>query len=249
LAPLPGDAWSIASAVSADGATVVGQSGPTGSYQTRGFRWTAAEGAIDLGRIDPDTEVEPLAVSNDGAVVLGSWYGGSPWVSRAFVWSAAAGLTALQPFPGDLHTRAVAMSADGAIVFGISSISVGGVSATDQAFWGTSAGGVQALAPLPGDAGTNVVGVDASGKIAVGVSLRNVDTGDGGSFVKRVGVLWVDGGAAQALDVVLPQLGGDISPLVAGSLQPIAISADGHTVLGQGSDASSLMQGWIASIP
>jgi hypothetical protein len=32
-------------------------------------------------------------------------------------------------------------------------------------------------------------------------------------------------------------------------LQPIAISADGHTLLGQGFDTSSLMQGWVAALP
>ena len=67
LGPMPDD-WSRASAsyVSADGKTIVGTSaGSFGSVADEWFRWTDADGFVQLPKLSPDQRGLPLAVSAD----------------------------------------------------------------------------------------------------------------------------------------------------------------------------------------
>src|SRR5262245_61455119 len=77
LGTLPGDTSSIAAGVSGDGSVVVGTSDSSFAYP-RGFRWTEADGMVDLGDLPGGLDMTVVEdVSGDGAVVVG--------------WSAATG--------------------------------------------------------------------------------------------------------------------------------------------------------------
>ncbi len=76
----------IAQGISADGTTVVGDSGPSGAWA-----WTATGGQVGLGGL------AALGVSGDGSVVFGS-DGSSP--TTAAVWKAATGWQSIGGLPG-----------------------------------------------------------------------------------------------------------------------------------------------------
>ncbi|MFO1501051.1 MAG: hypothetical protein U1G07_22120 [Verrucomicrobiota bacterium] len=59
----------MATAVTADGSVVVGQSDSAG--RSRAFRWTETGGLQDLGVIDGDSESAATGISDDGALVVG----------------------------------------------------------------------------------------------------------------------------------------------------------------------------------
>jgi uncharacterized membrane protein len=83
----------MATAISADGRTVVGFARDTvdGKRKIRPFRWTEEEGMQDLGYFpDGSWTRGARAVSADGTVIVGTT---SPWGNgRAFMWDAEHGL-------------------------------------------------------------------------------------------------------------------------------------------------------------
>jgi probable HAF family extracellular repeat protein len=86
LGSLPGAVpGSAATAVSADGAVVVG-SCPDSASCSEAWRWTQGTGIVGLGFLSGDATSEALAVSDDGSVVAGAsgakaarWLEGSGW--------------------------------------------------------------------------------------------------------------------------------------------------------------------------
>lgn len=126
---LPSGNESFAVGISADGAVVVGrgnvQTSP-GTFVSRPFRWSAAQGMqpIPMLNADPSGFGEATDASADGSVVVGSANG------RAFIWDAVHGTrdlkTVIQENGHDttgwtLHS-AVAISDDGLVVAGIGTI-------------------------------------------------------------------------------------------------------------------------------
>ena len=147
-----GSSASEAYGVSADGSTVVGNSGFTGEW--RAFRWTAAGGMQDLGTLG-GSESWAYGVSADGSVVVGVAENAvGEW--RAFRWTVAGGMQALSTHSGS--SKAYSVSADGNTVVGHASF-VG-------AFRWTAAGGMQALGSLRGY--SEAYGVSADGSTVVG---------------------------------------------------------------------------------
>lgn len=144
LGDLPGGAFSSrASAVSADGSVVVGQSVTSANGNDRSFRWTSATGMVSLGLIsESDDRSGASDISNDGEVIVGS--SGTAFESRAFRWTAGEGMV---PLPGNNRTVASATSADGSVIVG-----------TDRWTPGAST-------PL---AGFIAYGISADGRVVVG---------------------------------------------------------------------------------
>jgi len=113
LGSLPGAVpGSAATAVSADGAVVVG-SCPDGASCSEAWRWTQGTGIVGLGFLSGDATSEALAVSDDGSVVAGAsgakaarWVNGSGWQDLS------GGLPAAD------DSRANGVSADGSAVVG-----------------------------------------------------------------------------------------------------------------------------------
>lgn len=90
LGTLPGDTYSVAEDISADGAVVVGWSG------SEAFRWTS-RGMTGLGHLPGRLDSNALAVSGDGSIVVGTSG------NRAFVWTPTDGMLALQDFLVDRY--------------------------------------------------------------------------------------------------------------------------------------------------
>jgi probable HAF family extracellular repeat protein len=101
-----------------DGSIIIGTS--TSSSGTRGFRWTAAGGMVDIGALGP-TSTSPLAVSDDGSVIVGNAEGSQP-----FIWTEEGGIVDLQSqltalgldLTGWRLTGVRAISADGTVIAG-----------------------------------------------------------------------------------------------------------------------------------
>ncbi|MBN1786989.1 MAG: hypothetical protein JW806_01190 [Sedimentisphaerales bacterium] len=173
---LPGDDYSFATAISADGNAVVGFS-KLGSGDKEAFRWTASEGMIGLGFLPADFPVDDSAawdVSADGAVIVGigklNWWYGEPWseTDEAFYWTESGGMQGLGVLPGADYYRSTAsgVSADGSVVVGTSKVSY-----SDCAFRWTSENGMVSLGYLSDTYHTSgAKDVCADGSIVVGCS-------------------------------------------------------------------------------
>lgn len=165
LGTLPGSRFprSIANAVSADGAVVVGSGSSISG--TRAFAWTAAEGMSSLGTLPGGTVSTGLDVSADGSVVVGNSSTGRG--TEAFRWTAGAGMIGLGDLAGgSFASSATGVSADGSVVVG------GGLSDSgSEAFRWNAIEGMVGLGDLPG--GSFVSGaadVSGDGSIVVGAS-------------------------------------------------------------------------------
>lgn len=109
---LPGNSWTQATAISADGSVVVGRA--LGS-PTRGFRWTSATGIQALSTPAGFDDAEPNAVSGDGAVIAGDCIAFS---ASACVWPTATAPQTLSGLPGAESCGASGISANGAVIVG-----------------------------------------------------------------------------------------------------------------------------------
>lgn len=116
-------------AVSADGAVVVGRDA------AGGVRWTAAGGTLPLGALPGGAWSEAFDVSADGSVIVGTSRAPFGGEDRPFRWTAAGGMVGI----GVPSGNAYAVSADGAVIVG---------DAGRHAFRWDAAGGV-ALLPAP----------------------------------------------------------------------------------------------------
>lgn len=178
LGDLPGGAFeSVATALSADGTTVVGysKSAASGSYD-EAFRWRAATGITALGDLPGnDFRSQALGVSGDGSVVVGrsdsanAWGGGGLGYPdfEAFRWTEPGGIQGLGDLAGDTFwSQATGVSADGEFVVGTSDAGGGWVLAFST--W-TSTTGMQLVGDLPGGYKNNgASSVSASGQWCAG---------------------------------------------------------------------------------
>ncbi len=128
---------SIATAVSADGTTIVGAASYSASPTTTGqsaFRWTQATGMVSLGTLPGAPHTLATAVSDNGRVIAGTTsssvgliYGGGGSTgfakgSGAFRWTEATGLRDLRQLLVDAGTE----------MTGITLVSVSGMSPDGQ---------------------------------------------------------------------------------------------------------------------
>ncbi len=154
----PGDTFSRAYGVSADGTTVVGTSGFLDDSMAA--YWNETEGLFrthDRGLF--------TAASADGSVIAGQGFG------EALRWTPAYSGRQLGVLAGEHASIATDISADGSVIVGNSG---------DRAFmWtGTEVGGAMVeLRGLGGEAVTRAYAVSADGRVAVGMS----GTPNGGS--------------------------------------------------------------------
>jgi probable HAF family extracellular repeat protein len=197
--------------ISADGSTVVGESGG------EAFRWTAATGLQPLGKFGGDATYA-TAVSADGSVVtaFADPYGFPPR-SKGLRWTAAAGYQSIGNLATDgsgMESVPQAISPDGSVVVGYAS--------TDQSYdrmafrW--TAAGMQGLGRMPGSSRNDgTTGVSADGATIVGTEMM-----DTAPLTTR-GFRWTAATGMQPLD---QPIFGSTSTRVNG------ISADGSTIIG-----------------
>lgn len=222
---------SVALGISSDGATVVGGSDSALGYQA--FRWTSGGGMVGLGDLaGGDFQSGARDVSADGSVVVGSSVGALG--NEAFRWTSGGGMVGLGDLAGgSFSSGAQSVSADGAVVVG------SGVSASgNEAFRWTAAGGMVGLGDLPGGSFSSfATDVSADGSVVVGAS--NAASGNEAFF-------WTEALGMVSLRDYLIDLGLDLTGWTLSSAQ--AISADGYTIVGTGTNPSGQSEAWIANV-
>ena len=153
---------SSASAVSADGTTVVGGSPSTLQGQGSAWRWTASGGYSLIPNLPGELVNGASGVSADGNTVVGSGNDGyvpPPGAATivAFSWTPTSGTVNL--FPSSSRALAVGVSADGTTIAGTNGA---------QAFRMSPADGVEYLGFLPGAWNSQAWGISADGSTVVG---------------------------------------------------------------------------------
>ena len=228
LGDLPGGFfYSTATAVSADGRVVVGESSSGAGWEA--FRWTAATGMVGLGDLPGGSFYSrATAVSADGRVVVGE--GRSEAGTEAFRWTAAGGggggggggeMVGLGYLSGaHKFSKATGVSGDGTVIVGSSS---GG------AFRWTATGGMAGLG-LPFEPAA----ISADGHVIVG------GAGEAFRWTADEGMIFPDLDEVEGIEFFID----------AGfSMGATAVSADGSVIVGfmRNSDVSESFR-WGSTI-
>lgn len=214
--------YSSASAISADGSTVIGMS-ITGSNQFDAFRWTRAGGMVAAGLPDPRLESLDEGVSGDGTYIVGYRTAPTGSPTTAFRHSQASGATNLSKLPNldSQSTSAYGISADGTKIAGVAS----GVRPTNNTgrseavLW--TNGVIAGLGYLPG-------GGSSSAALAISVDGTTVVGGSDSTLGQQAFRLRLGGGM-----VGLGDLPGGIFESYAD-----VVSSDGTFVAGRGNSAA-----------
>jgi len=225
LGDLPGGEFrSSATAISADGGVVVGQSRSASGFEA--FLWTPEGGMIGLGELPGGSfRSEAEAVSADGSVVVGSsisGVSGRSGIYEAFRWTAEDGMIGLGDLPGGgPDSRAYGVSADGSVVVGRSESADSGF--TTEAFRWTQTEGMVGLGDLPGGHfESRANGVSPDGTLLVGQSV---------TAAGREAFRWTAEGGLVGLGS-LGDIGGAVS-------DGTAVSADGTVLVGSSESTES----------
>lgn len=149
LGVLPGSQRSAATATNYDGSVIVGYGvhgvvmGGIGTiYLNTAFRWTDADGLIDIGAGSGFDISVANDLSDDGTVIVGVAQTGLATPSEAFRWTEETGIVALGSLgEGFFGSSATAVSADGSIVVGASSTDADPI--TGEAFIWTEQDGMR----------------------------------------------------------------------------------------------------------
>jgi probable HAF family extracellular repeat protein len=233
LGDLTGGSFSSdADGVSADGSVAVGGSSSASGFEA--FRWTSGGGMVGLGDLAGGSfSGRATAVSADGSVVVG--YGQSAAGYEAFRWTSGGGLVSLGDLTGgQFSSFADGVSADGSVVVGTGNSASG----TEAVRWMSGDG--MGLGDLTGGIFfSEAFGVSADGSVIVGGS----DAASGNeAFV------WDEtNGMRRVFDVISPSVGAALNGWTL--TRANAISADGRTVVGYGTDPSGNRQAWLAYLP
>ena len=115
-----GHHYSGAVAVSADGSSVVVNSGVQFFQSTRSFRWRQGGDVLDIGAAPDAVNTFAQAINGDGTAMAGSYYTADQ--DRAFRWTAGGGIQDLGALAGATYgASAWGISLDGSVVGGTSS--------------------------------------------------------------------------------------------------------------------------------
>ena len=224
--------------VSADGSTVVG-------FDSGGlmFRWTQATGMTAL---HPSRWGQATGVSANGTVVVGY----TSHDAEVFRWTAEGGMVVLGSI-GFVDDPAPSIAADGLTIVGAEKSGPNDYDA--EAFRWTAAQGLVRLGVLPNITGHPLEGrysyatdVCGDGSIVVGTTVAHVE-GQRGLHPDARAFIWDEANGMRSLQSVLVDLGVDVAGWELESA--VAISADGYTIIGSGTDPSGTYANWIATIP
>jgi probable HAF family extracellular repeat protein len=221
---------SFAFGVSADGSVVVG-SGLTAS-DDEAFRWTSGTGMVGLGDLAGGAfRSFANAVSADGSVVVGQ--GTSASGGEAFRWTSGTGMVGLGDLAGgSFSSTATGVSADGTVIVGSGNSASGG-----EAFRWTSGTGMVGLGDLAGGVfSSRALGVTADGAVVVGRSE---------TALGHEAFVWdATNGMRRVNDVLSPSVGAALTGWTLSEAN--GVSADGRTIVGEGTDPAGNPQAWLA---
>lgn len=240
---LAGEYWEAETrlfATSADGSAAVGRGTQSDLQSPAAIYWSSSGGIIQLSNIQlaGSSVLEGLAatgISPDGNMVVG--YMPSGHFTAAFLWRRGAGIALLGDLPGgSVESTAHAISAGSPIVVvGRSSVGDG-----QSVFRWDSAGGMVDLGDLPGGIHSSIgYGVSADGSLVVGQAT---------SATGFEAFVWDQTRGLRSLKSVLLS---DFAIDAAGwSLSEArAISADGRTIVGNGTNPDGAEEAWIVTVP
>ena len=211
--------------ISADGATIWGFGGSS-PVSPRVYRWTAATSLQYLSLPPGYTASAGGRASANGNIVVGSVFAASG--PRPVRW--VAGVPTVLTLPaGMTEGDAAAVSADGQVITG--AMTDGG--GNRHMFRWTQAGGFQDL----GGELARGLDINADGSVIVGWTAP-------GGFTRAM--RWTSTTGLVDLNVHLSSLGIDLSAWTLDAAN--AVSADGRTILGQGTH-NGVQEAWIATLP
>jgi hypothetical protein len=218
--------------ISGDGQQEVGL-GWINAGSANGIYWTSQTGVVSLGTTVPNRSTRANATDYDGDVIVG-WQDNTTGFRQGAVWTNGA-QTLISGAGGSPLGEAGAVSADGKVVGGI------GVSSNSfQAYLWSASGGATNLGHLNPTYRGSVTGVSGDGKVAVGF-----DRPFGPALFGR-GFLWTAATGMVDMNTVAANAGINVGNAVL-SL-PLAISADGLTVVGAGL-LNNQQIGWRLVLP
>jgi len=229
---LPGSYLCVASGVSGDGSVAVGTCLQTGNTA---YRWAASTGSVSLGGFGggSDQQSTAVAISRDGAVIVGA---GHPVLTGSVMWTADGNSTILGKLPGDTGATATAVSGDGSVVVGASIDNSG----NQRAFrWTQQTSMVDLGEGINGLLGSVATSVSGNGRIVVG--WGPTATGD-------AALIWDAEHGLRLLDAALL---GDYQTQITGwkLTRATAISDDGQTIAGYGTNPQGQTEAWIVKLP
>lgn len=233
LGDLPGGSFeSYANDISADGGVVVGYGRSASAKPYEAFRWTSG-GMVAMGAL-PGGVLYSIAagISANGNTIVGvaSGSGGT----GAFRWTSGGGMVGV----GGFWDGAADISADGSVVVGRAFGPMG-----LQASRWTSSGGMASLGVLPGADpffGSTANDVSADGSVIVGSS-------DSTGYITQA-FLWNASLGMVNLKSYLIAHG--VTGLTGWTLiDATAVSADGRTIVGAGTNPQGNSEAWIATVP
>lgn len=218
--------------ISGDGQQEVGL-GWINAGSANGIYWTSQTGVVSLGTTVPNRSTRANATDYDGDVIVG-WQDNVTGFRQGAVWTNGV-QTLITNAGGAAMGELGAVSADGKVAGGI------GVSSNGfQAYLWSASNGVTELGHLNPSYRGSVTGVSADGKVAVGF-----DRPFGPALFGR-GFLWTAATGMVDLNTVAANAGINVGNAVL-SL-PLAISADGLTVVGAGLNNNQAI-GWRLVLP
>jgi probable HAF family extracellular repeat protein len=224
--------------VSGDGSVMVGTVTENGVAQA--FRWTAGSGTgAGLGFLPGADYSEAYGVSPDGSVVVGQALNDAGQ-AEAFRWTSDDGMIGLGQLPGGDFSGADAVSADGSVVVGVAS------ALFQEGFRWTAAGGMVGLGMAVGTVflpDSLASDVSADGSVIVGSGHLDTSPPDTSPHA----LIWDPiHGWRLVEEVLVSDYGLDLTgwTLTAAT----AISGDGLTLVGLGTNPEGEGEGWIAHL-
>ncbi len=180
LAPLRADAASVASGVSADGATAVGYSQSEGGG-FRAVRWRRGLATI-LQPLRGYPDMHARAAARGGSPVVGVAYDAAK-STRAFLWTELVGSRLLVVPHWAADSSAEAITPDGRLAVG----SLSARARTAAARWDLRTGGISVLPPLPGATTAVALAVDPAGRYVAGFSGERAAVWNSAAAVQGLG--------------------------------------------------------------
>jgi probable HAF family extracellular repeat protein len=230
------DGWSggydfANASVSADGSVIVGY---VNDYKSgngaKAFRWTQPSGIVGLGNLPGGFDSIATDVSADGSVIVGQ--GSSVNGREAFRWTQETGMVGLGTVPsGGSIGSFLGISADSTVIVGYDHDYN---TARTEAFRWTQETGMVGLGTL-GESryGAGQISTSADGSIIVGTSADEA-------------FRWTQKTGMVSLKETLIGAGLDVSGWTLMSAN--AISANGFTIVGDGTNPSGKYEAWIANV-
>lgn len=229
IAPVGGYTASAAQGISGDGSIVAGRLFVPQAGVSEAFRWTAQGGVQRLGVLPGDAASSANAISRDGTTIVGGSGGGSN-SAAAFAWRQGTGMVGL-PSLGGPDTGAWGVNFDGSVIVGQSGLNLHAVMWRD--------GQISDLGVPQGFVGGSVAkAVNDAGTVVVGYASTSTTQA----------VIWTPSSGMEFLSDYLARNGIAV-PSGWTLLNATAVSADGLTIAGWGSNSSTGSEGFVVTIP